>query len=118
VGLVAVVAFAVLGGTSFAGEAAKKPKPAKAQYGQYNNAARTAGPKVTLCHKGKVTIRVGAPAVKAHTAHGDEVGACATTSAASMSKAKKGKKAGDTTTEATTSAGSGPGNGKAKGKHK
>jgi hypothetical protein len=113
---VAVVAFAVLGGTSFAGEAAKKPKPAKAQYGQYNNAS-----KVTLCHKGKVTIRVGAPAVKAHQAHGDEVGACATTSSSSSaSKAKKGKKADGAGTESTTSATSSPGqgNGKAKGKNK
>ena len=29
--------------------------------------------KVTLCHKGKNTITVGAPAVKAHLAHGDDV---------------------------------------------
>jgi hypothetical protein len=31
--------------------------------------------KVTLCHKGK-TIRVAAPAVKAHLRHGDRVGRC------------------------------------------
>jgi hypothetical protein len=32
--------------------------------------------KVTLCHKGKVTIRVGAPALRAHLRHGDQPGAC------------------------------------------
>lgn len=32
--------------------------------------------KVTLCHKGKNTITVGAPAVDAHLAHGDYRGAC------------------------------------------
>jgi hypothetical protein len=33
-------------------------------------------PKVTLCHKGKNTITVGAPAVEAHLAHGDNLDAC------------------------------------------
>jgi len=32
--------------------------------------------KVTLCHKGKKTITVGAPAVKAHLRHGDKLGRC------------------------------------------
>ncbi|MDQ3928711.1 MAG: hypothetical protein M3328_06135 [Chloroflexota bacterium] len=32
--------------------------------------------KVTLCHKGKNTITVGGPAVDAHLAHGDWLGAC------------------------------------------
>lgn len=32
--------------------------------------------KVTLCHKGKVTIRVGVPALWAHLKHGDAVGRC------------------------------------------
>ena len=32
--------------------------------------------KVTLCHKGKNTITVGAPAVDAHLAHLDSLGAC------------------------------------------
>ena len=40
------------------------PKPGKGQ------------PKVTLCHKGHVTIRVGLPAVKAHLRHGDTLGPC------------------------------------------
>jgi hypothetical protein len=32
--------------------------------------------KVTLCHKGKNTITVGAGAVAAHLAHGDTLGPC------------------------------------------
>jgi hypothetical protein len=32
--------------------------------------------KVTLCHKDRVTISVGAPAEPAHLRHGDELGAC------------------------------------------
>ena len=32
--------------------------------------------KVTLCHKGKTTIIVGAPAAKGHAKHGDVAGAC------------------------------------------
>jgi len=32
--------------------------------------------KVTLCHKGKNTIAVGAAAVPAHLAHGDTLGPC------------------------------------------
>jgi hypothetical protein len=34
------------------------------------------GEKVTICHKGKKTISVGADAVAAHLAHGDTVGLC------------------------------------------
>lgn len=32
--------------------------------------------KVTICHKGKNTLTVAAPAVQAHVNHGDTVGAC------------------------------------------
>jgi hypothetical protein len=32
--------------------------------------------KVTLCHKGKKTIKVGKPAKRAHLAHGDTKGPC------------------------------------------
>ncbi len=50
------------------------PTPAQKQYGpaghQYGKT------KVTLCHKGKKTITVGAPAVKAHLRHGDKLGRC------------------------------------------
>lgn len=38
--------------------------------------------KVTLCHKVKVTIVVGAPAVKGHMQHGDALGACGATTGA------------------------------------
>jgi hypothetical protein len=48
--------------------------PAQKQYGpaghQYGKT------KVTLCHKGKKTITVGAPAAKAHLRHGDKLGRC------------------------------------------
>jgi Prealbumin-like fold domain len=37
--------------------------------------------KVTLCHKGKVTITVGRPAVRAHLRHGDTLGRCSPTTA-------------------------------------
>ena len=35
-----------------------------------------AAEKVTICHKGKKTASVAAPAVSAHRAHGDTLGAC------------------------------------------
>lgn len=34
------------------------------------------GPKVTICHKGKQTLSIGASAWPAHMAHGDTLGAC------------------------------------------
>ena len=39
--------------------------------------------KVTLCHKGKKTLTVGAPALAAHQRHGDTKGACQTEGAGS-----------------------------------
>ena len=66
----AVAAFAVIGGTGLAGGLAK---PGKAQYGpggQYQG-------KVTICHKGWVTIRVSWAAWPAHlNRHDDTMGAC------------------------------------------
>lgn len=108
VALGAVMAFAAIGGTSLA---AGLVKPAKAQYGQgqYNNAS-----KVTVCHKGKVTIRIAAPAVPAHRAHGDTVGACALGSAAKANKAK----GGDSSIVSSDSSDAKPGKGNAKGKKK
>jgi len=50
--------------TPLVATAGTKPKPGKGNV------------KVTLCHKGKVTIRVGAPAVRAHLRHGDTLGPC------------------------------------------
>jgi hypothetical protein len=74
----AIAAFAVVGGTGLAGGLAK---PFNAQYGpgQYHG-------KVTICHKGHVTIRVAMVAwFRAHQHHGDSMGPC---SAAAVKAAK------------------------------
>jgi hypothetical protein len=55
---------------------AKKSAPSAAQK-QYGPAGHQYGKtKVTLCHKGRKTITVGAPAAKAHLRHGDKLGRC------------------------------------------
>jgi len=75
----AIAVFAVVGGTGLAGEFAN---PGNAQYGaggQYHG-------KVTICHKGHVTIRVAMVAwLRAHERHGDTMGPC---SAAAVKAAK------------------------------
>lgn len=58
-----------------------------------SNKAGDGGQKVTLCHKDKVTISVGAPAQGAHLRHGDALGACEAGSAGS--KPGSGPKADD-----------------------
>jgi len=60
---VAVAAFASLGGVGLAQNAIGLH-----QY-QY-------GKKVTICHKGKTTIRISSRAWLAHKRHGDSVGLC------------------------------------------
>jgi hypothetical protein len=77
VALCALAAFAVIGGTGLAGGLAN---PGKGQYGgQYQG-------KVTICHKGHVTIRVAMVAwLRAHQRHGDTMGPC---SAAAVKAAK------------------------------
>ena len=77
VALCALAAFAVIGGTGLAGGLAN---PGKGQYGgQYQG-------KVTICHKGHVTIRVAMVAwLRAHERHGDTMGPC---SAAAVKAAK------------------------------
>ena len=84
VALCALVAFAVIGGTGLAGELAN---PGNAQYGaggQYHG-------KVTICHKGHVTIRVAMVAwVRAHQRHGDTMGPCST-AAVKAAKVKAAK---------------------------
>jgi hypothetical protein len=79
VALCAIAAFAVIGGTGLAGGLAN---PGNAQYGaggQYHG-------KVTICHKGHVTIRVAMVAwFRAHQHHGDTMGPC---SAAAVKAAK------------------------------
>ena len=58
------------------GQAKKNTAPTAAQK-QYGPAGHQYGKtKVTLCHKGKKTITVGAPAAKAHLRHGDKLGRC------------------------------------------
>lgn len=41
-----------------------------------DDSASDTGKKLTLCHKESQSISVGAPAARAHFAHGDEVGRC------------------------------------------
>jgi hypothetical protein len=70
VAVAAVATFAVVGGTGLAGGLAK---PFKSQYGpggQYQG-------KVTICHKGWVTLRIAFAAWPAHlNRHDDTMGAC------------------------------------------
>jgi hypothetical protein len=68
-----LLAFAGLGGVGLAQTSGGGP--GKGQYGK----------KVTLCHKGKKTIRVSKHAVRKHLRHGDTLGRC-------DRAAKKGKK--------------------------
>jgi hypothetical protein len=58
------------------GKPGKGKNASAAQY-QYGPSGKQYGKtKVTLCHKGKKTITVGAPAAKAHLRHGDKLGRC------------------------------------------
>ena len=63
-----VFAFAAMGGVGMAGGVASLSQYG---YGQYGH-----GKKVTICHKGKRTIRVSVNAWPAHKRHGDVEGAC------------------------------------------
>ena len=76
IAVASLVAFASFGGAGIAQSAV-----GLAQY-QY-------GKKVTICHKGKHTIRISVRAWPAHKRHGDTVGTCVT--AAKHAK-KHGKK--------------------------
>lgn len=128
VALGAVVVFAAIGGTGLAGGLAK---PGKAQYapGQYQYSAK----KVTVCHKGKVTIRISVNALPAHRAHGDSMGLCPALAAAKAKAAAaaagnagngkgkgngKGQSSGSPESSSSTAAGPGKGNGKANGSAK
>ena len=81
-----MVAFASLGGVGLAQGAGL------AQY-QY-------GKKLTICHKGKNTIRISTRAWPAHKRHGDTLGTCADAKKKAHAKvrqeaaAKKGKSGG------------------------
>ncbi len=97
-----LLALSALGGVGFA----KNTPAAQSQYEK----------KVTVCHKGKVTIRVGRPALKAHLAHGDSQGTCAAARSASAAKgkgkAKKQAQPAPTATTPTATSSSGHGKGK------
>ncbi|HWS80636.1 MAG TPA: hypothetical protein VN178_06385 [Rubrobacter sp.] len=65
------------GKSRVAGEPPGKSKPAKDGPDHAGKKGIGGNPgKVTLCHKNRVTISVGAPAEPAHLRHGDELGAC------------------------------------------
>lgn len=95
----AVAVFGAVGGVGLAGGVASLHQygPGPGQY-QYSH-------KVTICHKGKHTIRVSERAWPAHRRHGDTVGTCAeakkhakkalkaAAAAKAMSGGKHGKKA-------------------------
>ena len=52
------------------------PSPSSAQY-QYGSGGTQYGRhKVAVCHKGRRTLWLPQPAVRAHLRHGDSLGAC------------------------------------------
>jgi hypothetical protein len=89
VAIVAVVAFAALGGVGLA-----KSAIGLAQY-QY-------GKKVTICHKGKNTMTLSVRAWPAHQRHGDTLGACT-----ASHKSNKGKHKGESRHAPNPASGSG-----------
>ena len=118
VAVASLVAFASLGGAGLAQSAV-----GLAQY-QY-------GKKVTICHKGKRTIRISVRAWPAHKRHGDTEGACANVvkhakkhhkaEHAGKANAKAGKSHGKKAEQASEAVaqkaeGSGKANGKSNGK--
>jgi hypothetical protein len=78
--ILAVAAFAGAAPPPGKGKPANPGKPAAAATAakkQYGPSGKQYGKtKVTLCHKGKKTLTVGAPAAKAHLRHGDKLGRC------------------------------------------
>lgn len=83
----AVAIFGAVGGVGFAGGVASLhqygPGPGQYQYAH----------KVTICHKGKHTIRVSESAWPAHQRHGDTSGPCA--EARKHADKSKGKSGGE-----------------------
>lgn len=73
-----VMAFAALGGV---GLAQTSGGPGGKQYDK----------KVSICHKGKKTIKIGKKAWPAHQRHGDTLGTCASAAAKKAKKAKAAK---------------------------
>jgi thiol:disulfide interchange protein len=89
IGLVAALwALVALSLTVVAGVGFAKSSASAGQY-QY-------GKKVTICHKGKVTIRISRSALPAHMAHKDTLGPCSAkekAKAKAKAQAKEAKKA-------------------------
>lgn len=72
-----LLAVAALAGAAPPGKGKKSGRTASASQYEYGPAGKQYGKtKVTICHKGKKTIRVGQPAVRAHLRHGDTLGSC------------------------------------------
>ncbi len=97
----AAVVFAAVGGVGLAAVASKPAKTTgtetTTQTGtQTGTQTETSGSakKVTICHKGKVTLSVSVNAVRAHQRqHHDTIGACPTVGSSNAAKnAKAGKK--------------------------
>jgi len=57
--------------------ASANPEPPKGGQGGAQDGGSNGQQKVTLCHKGKQTLTIGAPAKAAHLRHGDRLGPCA-----------------------------------------
>jgi len=75
-----VAAYALFGGVGHA----QSVGLAQSQYGE----------KVTICHKGKNTIRISTRAWPAHKRHGDTLGTCAAAKKKAKAKADAKKAAG------------------------
>jgi hypothetical protein len=84
VALVAVVAASVVAFASLGGVGLAQSAVGLAQY-QY-------GKKVTICHKGKNTIRISVRAWPAHKRHGDTLGTCAAAKKKAHAKKEHAKK--------------------------
>ena len=69
VGIVIAAVLAIFAFTGSVSAGSLFANTASAGYGQ---------DKVEVCHKGKKTLSIAAPAVNAHLGHGDVVGACGT----------------------------------------
>jgi long-subunit fatty acid transport protein len=102
-----LLAFAALGGVGLAQTSGGGP--GKGQYGK----------KVTICHKGKKTIRISKAALAKHLRHGDTLGRCDRSAKKGRKhdghKGRKGDK-GDKGAEHKGSKGDHPGKGKRGGK--
>jgi hypothetical protein len=86
--------------------------------GTLGTTSSTPRAKVTICHRTRsktnpfVAITVAAPAVRAHLAHGDALGACTAATVIKMKRHGRGAGTGTTTTTTTqtTSSTNAPGN--------